>query len=97
MMVPGERKPVAVRNEIRTRQTALRKVISSRPFGRGFSAYRNGEAFEPDAYPDINDQWAYERGRMFAAAYAGALRINRRLSWEAQRAASDALRIGALI
>jgi hypothetical protein len=79
------------------RPAPLRKVLSSRPFGRGFTAYRNGEPFDPDAYHGTNDQWAYERGRMFAAAYAGALRINRRLSWEAQRAASDALRIGALI
>lgn len=78
-------------------QTTLRKVLSSRPFGRGFSAYRNGEAFDPEAYQWTNDQWAYERGRMLAACYAGALRINRRLSHEAQRAASDALRIGALI
>ena len=78
-------------------QTTLRKVLSSRPFGRGFSAYRNGEPFDPDAYHGTNDQWAYECGRMFAAAYAGALRINRRLSHSAMVAASDALRIGALI
>ena len=97
MIVPGESKPVAVRNELRTRKSSLRKVISSRPFGRGFAAYRAGEALDPDAFTAINDQWAYERGRMFAAWYAGALRINRRLSWDAQRAASEALRIGALI
>lgn len=97
MIVPGESKPVAVRNELRTKKTSLRKVISSRPFGRGFAAYRAGEALDPDAFQAINDQWAYERGRMFAAYYDGALRINRRLSWDAQRAAVDALAHGALI
>lgn len=97
MMVPGESKPVAVRNELRTRQTSLRKVLGSRPFGRGFAAYRAGEPLDPDAFHSINDQWSYERGRMFAAWYAGALRINRRLSLEAQRAASEGLRIGVLI
>ena len=97
MIVPGESKPVAVRNELRTKKTSLRKVISSRPFGRGFAAYRAGEPLNPEAYLGTNDQWAYERGRMFAAYYDGALRINRGLSWDAQRAASDALRIGALI
>lgn len=97
MIIPGESKPVAVRNEIRTRQTALRKVLGSRPFGRGFAAYRAGEPLDPDAFRFTNDQWAYERGRMFAAWYAGALRINRRLSHDAQHAASEALRIGALI
>jgi hypothetical protein len=78
-------------------QTPLRKVLGSRPFGRGFSDYRSGKPFDPDAFPYTNDQWAYERGRMFAAWYAGALRINRRLSHDAQHAASEALRIGALI
>jgi len=97
MIIPGESKPVAVRNEIRTRKTALRKVISSRPFGRGFSDYRAGKPFDPDAFRFTNEQWAYERGRMFAAWYAGALRINRRLSHDAQHAASEALRIGAMI
>lgn len=77
--------------------TPLRKVLSSRPFGRGFSEYRAGKPLDPEAFPYTNDQWAYERGRMFAAWYAGALRINRRLSHDAQRAASEALRHGALI
>ena len=78
-------------------QVPLRKVLSSRPFGRGFSAYRNGEPFDPDAFHSINEQWSYERGRMFAAWYAGALRINRRLSHDAMVAASEALYEGALI
>ena len=78
-------------------QTPLRKVLGSRPFGRGFSEYRAGKPLDPDAFWRTNDQWAYERGRMFAAWYAGALRINRRLSHDAMVAASDALRHGALI
>jgi hypothetical protein len=78
-------------------QTPLRKVLSSRPFGRGFSDYRTGKPFDPDAFHNTNEQWSYERGRMFAAWYAGALRINRRLSHDAMVAASDALRHGALI
>ena len=84
-------------NTIDRHSTPLRKVLSSRPFGRGFSDYRAGKPFEAEAYRFTNDQWAYERGRMFAAWYAGALRINRRLSHDAMVAASDALRHGALI
>ena len=79
------------------RNSSLARVLGSRPFGRGFAAYRAGEPLDPEAYLGTNDQWAYERGRMFAAYYAGALRINRRLSWDAQRAAVDALAHGALI
>lgn len=84
-------------NEANRKPVTLYSVLKSRPFGRGFAAYRNGEPFDPDAFHRINDQWAYERGRMFAAWYAGALRINRRLSHGAIVAARDALHRGALI
>ena len=84
-------------NESNTVDVPLSKVLSSRPFGRGFAAYRNGEPLDPDAFHRTNEQWAYERGRMFAAWYAGALRSNRRLSYDAMVAAREALRIGALI
>ena len=78
-------------------QVSLSKVLSSRPFGRGFSDYRAGAPFRDDLFYRLNDQWAYERGRMFAAYYSGALRINRRIAWEAKAAASEALHQGALI
>ena len=84
-------------NESNRVDVPLSKVLRSRPFGRGFSAYRNGETLDPDAFHRTSDQWAYERGRMFAAWYAGALRSNRRLSYDAMVAAREALRIGALI
>ncbi len=84
-------------NAANRRKVSVRKVLSSRPFGRGFSDYRAGKALGPDAFHSISEQWAYERGRMFAAWYQGALRINRRLSHDAIVAASDALRHGALI
>lgn len=84
-------------NESNRVDVPLSKVLRSRPFGRGFSAFRKGEPLDPDAFHRTNDQWAYERGRMFAAWYAGALRSNRRLSHGAMVAASEALRSGALI
>lgn len=84
-------------NESNRVDVPLSKVLSSRPFGRGFAAYRNGEPLDPDAFHRTNEQWAYERGRMFAAWYSGALRSNRRLSYDAMVAAREALRIGALI
>lgn len=84
-------------NESNRVNVPLSKVLSSRPFGRGFSDYRKGKPFEGEAFYRLNEQWAYERGRMFAAWYAGALRSNRRLSYDAMVAAREALRIGALI
>ena len=84
-------------NESNRVNVPLTKVLSSRPFGRGFSSYRKGEPFEPDAFYRLNDQWAYERGRMFAAWYQGSLRTNRRLAPAAIAAGRDALHSGALI
>ena len=84
-------------NVDKKKPVSLYSVLKSRPFGRGFDAYRNGEPFDPDAFYRLKDQWSYERGRMFAAWYAGALRINRRLSHGAIVAARDALHRGALI
>ena len=84
-------------NEANRKPVTLYSVLKSRPFGRGFAAYRNGEPFDPDAFHRLNDQWAYERGRMFAAWYAGALRINRHICPSAWNAAREALQRGALI
>ena len=84
-------------NESNRVNVPLSKVLSSRPFGRGFSDYRAGRPFRDDLFYRLNDQWAYERGRMFAAWYAGALRQNRRLSHGAMVAAREALHNGALI
>ena len=72
-------------NESNRVNVSLSKVMSSRPFGRGFSAFRNGEPFRDDLFHRINEQWAYERGRMFAALYSGTLRHNRRLAHGAWR------------
>ena len=84
-------------NESNRVNVSLSKVMSSRPFGRGFAAFRNGEPFDPDAFYRLNDQWAYERGRMFAAFYSGSLRSQRHLTAGALRAAREALHSGALI
>ena len=84
-------------NESNRVPVPLSKVLSSRPFGRGFSDYRAGRPFRDDLFYRLNDQWAYERGRMFAALYQGDLRIRRRIAWDAIQAAREALHQGALI
>lgn len=84
-------------NESNRVPVSLSKVLSSRPFGRGFSDYRKGAPFRDDLFYRLNDQWAYERGRMFAAFYSGALRHDRHVTAGALRAARDALHNGALI
>ena len=84
-------------NESNRVQVSLSKVLGSRPFGRGFADYRAGRPFRDDLFYRLNDQWAYERGRMFAALYQGSLRSNRRLAWDAIQAAREALHNGALI
>lgn len=84
-------------NEANRKLTTIYHVLKSRPFGRGFAAYRNGEPFEPEAYQDLNSQWNYERGRILAACYDGTLRINRRVSKGAIIAARETMRTRGLI
>lgn len=84
-------------NEANLKPVTLYSVLKSRPFGRGFAAYRNGEPFDPDAFQCLDAQWAYERGRLFAASYKGALRVNRRVSKSAIIAASEITRTRGLI
>lgn len=86
-----------MRNENNRVFVSFTDVMRSRPFGRGFSDFRRGVPFDGEAFPKLNDQWAYERGRMFAAWHDGALRINRRLSPAAIVAGRHAIRNGALI
>ena len=84
-------------NERDRKLTTIYHVLKSRPFGRGFAAYRAGEPFDPDAYPSINEQWNYERGRILAACYEGALRVNRRVTNGAIIAARETMRTRGLI
>lgn len=79
------------------RNASLISILRTRAFGAGFRSYRAGEPLDTDRYRGITDQWNYERGRMLAAFYRGALRSDRRVARAAVIAANEAVYSGALI
>jgi hypothetical protein len=62
-------------------------------FVKGFNDRRKGKPLDYEAFPyDVNSQWDYERGRLFACVFNGALKQGNKLTWEAQSAMGEALR-----
>jgi hypothetical protein len=58
----------------------LRYTMRKAAFRCGFEAYHSNLPFDPDAFPAINDQWCYERGRQFAACFTGRLKYRQAVS-----------------
>lgn len=86
-----------MRNVTCSKSRDFRVVLKSRAFGRGFRDYREGKPLDPNAYRGTNDQWSYERGRLFAAAYEGPLRLGRGICGAALAAARHEIYSGGLI
>ena len=65
------------RKQADTRPATTRSIVASRQFARGFDEGRKGLPFNSD-----NDDWDYERGRLFGriAPLDMPLRIGRRLN-----------------
>jgi hypothetical protein len=66
-----------VRPQADTFPVTLHSIVASKEFARGFDEVRRGLPFNPD-----NDDWDYERGRLFGriAPLDMPLRIGRRLN-----------------
>lgn len=76
-----------MRNVGKTKGRSIRKYMSRRMFMLGFSDKRQGLPFRE--FSINNDQYAYERGRLLAAANPDleVLKIGRRVTEEAYNAA----------
>ena len=66
--------------QVKTKTTTIKGVMRSSPFVTGFSEGRVGAPLRYDAYTDINQQWAYERGRQFAMIFDGPLKHGRAIN-----------------
>ena len=78
-------------------QTRVRKsswALNSKAFGIGYREALQGLPMKYDAFADNSDeQWNYERGRLFAQIYKGDLKDHRRrLTLKAQMAFANAVR-----
>lgn len=82
--------------QIGTKTTTVKAILGSHFFTRGMKDYLAGRGFDPeyDEWPYKREkkyhsaQWAYERGRQFAAATKGAIPTkqgngNKAVSWPA--------------
>ena len=61
----------------------LKSVMHTAPFNRGFKEALAGKPMDYNAYDYQNDQFAYERGRHFAALYQGTIKNNKKIRYEA--------------
>ena len=75
----------------------LNYTMRKAAFRCGFEAYHANKPFDPDAFSAINDQWAYERGRQFAACFNGRLKYRQALTATAIVAMDELIREKAFI
>lgn len=85
-------------SQVAIKKGKLRGQMTSAAFNRGFEDARKGKPLNYDAYDGkLNDQWNYERGRMFAMLYGGPLKENRRVTYQAIMECSKAISAGWII
>jgi hypothetical protein len=68
-------------------------ALNSKAFGEGFREAKNGLPLDYDKYrtkPD--DQWNYERGRLFAHVFDGELKYGKKINRQALWALGNAIR-----
>jgi len=75
----------------------LRYTMRKAAFRCGFESFHANLPFNPDAFRAINDQWAYERGRQFAACFTGRLKYRQAVSDRAVAAMDELIREKAVI
>jgi hypothetical protein len=70
-------------NVSNTRNATLRSMLNKAAFIVGYRQAKEGKPFDPDWGDTINNQWYYERGRLFAQLYDDKIKINRKVSYRA--------------
>lgn len=61
--------------QVHTKKTTILGIMKSSPFVTGFNEARKGAPMRYEAYTEANQQWAYERGRLFGVIFDGPLKI----------------------
>lgn len=85
-------------SQIYTQKKTSSWALKSRAFGEGFRDAKSGKPFNYDKYiGHTDDQWNYERGRLFAQVYDGEIKRDRRLTHKAQWAFTLAIRDGIIL
>lgn len=62
-----------------TVEVTLASIMRSKAFRAGYDDAHRGRPFQPEPFVEKNQDWSYERGRMFAALYSGPLKAGHHL------------------
>ena len=85
--------------QVTTSTVSLKTIMKSALFNRGVKDAREGKPFNYDIGATINEQWAYERGRLFGTRYKeGSVKDHRgRVTVYAMRAMAQAQHEGVIL
>lgn len=85
--------------QVITFSVSLRTIMKTALFNRGVKDAREGKPFNYDIGATINEQWAYERGRLFGTRYKeGSVKDHRgRVTVYAMRAMAQAQHEGVIL
>ena len=85
--------------QVKTSTVSLKSVMKTALFNRGVKEAREGKPFNYDAGNTLNEQWAYERGRLFGTRFKeGSVKDHRgRVTIYAMRAMAQAQHEGVML
>ena len=85
--------------QVTTKSVSLRTIMKTALFNRGVKEAREGKPFNYDAGNTLNEQWAYERGRLFGTRFKeGSVKDHRgRVTVYAMRAMAQAQHEGVIL
>lgn len=90
---------MATIRQVSTSTVTFKSVMKTALFNQGVKEAREGKPFNYDAGKTLNDQWAYERGRLFGTRYKTTpIKDHRgRVTYTAQDDMAQALREGVIL
>lgn len=88
---------MAIRQVKNTKLTTVRSVLHSKAFMMGFTDVREGRPFRYDHFNNTNDQWNYERGRIYASASKAPVKVQGKVHPLACQLASQMIGEGIML
>ena len=90
---------MAIIRQVSTSTVTFKSVMKTALFNQGVKEARQGKPFNYDAGKTLNEQWAYERGRLFGMRFKqGDVKDHRGgVTREAMRAMSLAMQEGVIL
>jgi len=84
--------------QVKTSTVSFKSVMKTALFNRGVKEAREGKPFNYDAGATLNEQWAYERGRIFGTRFKqGSVKHGGAVTSEAMHAMRVAINEGVML